>query len=226
MLAALLLGGCTTPEAGRPPPPAEPASAAPVRKPVSDFDHEGIAVLLHMAEAALAEDRLMTPEGDSAYGWYSEVLEVAPDHPRARRGLERIVERYIELARRALDRQRWATARTMLDRAALVDRAHPGVEPLRQQVRLLSGAERLTLKLTHEEVASRDAVARRKLEQFGVNARLPRSRVSIRAGSDADGRWIYQQLNLAPGQRRIRGGIELGLPPVVTIVILPRSDTD
>lgn len=222
----MLLGGCTAPEQVSPPAPTEPPPAAPVRKPVSDFDHERIALLLHMAEAALAEDRLMTPEDDSAYDWYSEVLELAPDHPQARRGLERIVERYIELARSALDRQRWATARTMLDRAALVARDHPGIEPLRQQVKLLSGAERLTLKLTHEEVASRDAVARRKLEQFGVNARLPRSRVSIRAGSDADGRWIYQQLNLAPGQRRIRGGIELGLPPLVTIVILPRADAD
>jgi len=43
----------------------------------------------------------------------------------------------------------------------------------------------------------------------------------IRAGSDADGRWMYEQLNDGPGQRRIRGEIEIGLPPQVRVLVMP-----
>ncbi len=221
---ALLVGGCKTPEEPAPQPEPPAVSAEPPAEPAPPFDQAQVAQLLWLAEAALEADQLLTPLSNSAAYWYREVLDLAPDHPQALRGLERVVERYIVLARRAMDGERWSSARTMLDRASVVDAKHPGIDPLRQQVDLLSRAERLTLALTAEEVRSRAAVARRKLENFGNNARLPRSRVSIRAGSDADARWMYQQLALAPGERRIRAGIDIGLPPLVTVTILPNQE--
>lgn len=221
---AVLVAGCKAPDA----PPAEvvpePVETAPSADPEPAFDEVHVAQLLWRAETALEADRLLTPESDNAVVWYRQVLVAAPDHPQALRGLERVVERYIVLARRAMDAERWPSARTMLNRAETVDSQHPGISPLRQQVNLLSRAERLTLALTHEEVRARAPVARRKLEDFGINARLPRSRVSIRAGSDADARWMYQQLARAPGERRIRGGIDIGLPPTVTVTILPSQE--
>ena len=222
---AVLVGGCQAPEVPTPVP--EPRAVVPEvpAEPAPAFDQGQVAQLLWRAEAALEADRLLTPESDNAARWYREVLETAPDHPQALRGLERVVERYIVLARRAMDGERWANAQTMLDRASVVDPTHPGIDPLRQQVDLLSRAERLTLALTDEEVRSRAPVVRRKLEDFGNNARLPRSRVSIRAGNDADARWMYQQLALAPGERRIRAGIDIGLPPLVTVTILPNQES-
>ena len=221
---ALLAGGCKAPQEPAPEPEPPAVSAEPVAEPAPPFDQAQVAQLLWLAEAALEADQLLTPLSNSAAYWYREVLDLAPDHPQALRGLERVVERYIVLARRAMDGERWSSARTMLDRASVVDAKHPGIDPLRQQVDLLSRAERLTLALTAEEVRSRAPVARRKLENFGNNARLPRSRVSIRAGSDADARWMYQQLALAPGERRIRAGIDIGLPPLVTVTILPNQE--
>lgn len=221
---AVLVAGCKAPEA----PPVEvvpqPAEPEPTLAQEPAFDETHVAQLLWRAETALQADRLLTPESDSAARWYGQVLEAAPDHPQALRGLERVVERYIVLARHAMDAERWPNARTMLERAEMVDSQHPGISPLRQQVNLLSRAERMTLALTHEEVRARAPVARRKLEDFGINARLPRSRVSIRAGNDADARWMYQQLARAPGERRIRGGIDIGLPPLVTVTILPSQE--
>ncbi|MYE24139.1 MAG: hypothetical protein F4Y01_09370 [Gammaproteobacteria bacterium] len=221
---ALLVGGCKAQQAPAPEPEPPAVVAEPPAEPAPPFDQTQVAQTLWLAEAALEADRLLTPESNSAAYWYREVLDLAPDHPQALRGLERVVERYIVLARRAMDSERWSSARTMLDRASVVDAKHPGIDPLRQQVDLLSRAERLTLALTAEEVRSRAPVARRKLENFGNNARLPRSRVSIRAGSDADARWMYQQLALAPGERRIRAGIDIGLPPLVTVTILPNQE--
>ena len=221
---ALLVVGCKAQQAPAPEPEPPTVSPEPPAEPAPPFDQALLAQLLWLAEAALAADQLLTPESNSAAYWYREVLDLAPDHPQALRGLERVVERYIVLARRAMDGERWSSARTMLDRASVVDAKHPGIDPLRQQVDILSRAERLTLALTAEEVRSRAPVARRKLENFGNNARLPRSRVSIRAGSDADARWMYQQLALAPGERRIRAGIDIGLPPLVTVTILPNQE--
>ena len=221
---AVLVGGCKAPDAPAPEPEPPAVAAEPPAEPAPPFDQAQVAQLLWLAEAALKTDRLLTPESDNAAHWYQEVLDLAPDHPQALRGLERVVERYIVLARRAMDGERWSSAQTMLDRASVVDPKHPGINPLRQQVDLLSRAERLTLALTDEEVRARAPVARRKLEDFGNNARLPRSRVSIRAGSDADARWMYQQLALAPGERRIRAGIDIGLPPLVTVTILPNQE--
>ena len=185
------------------------------------MDRVEIDALLAAAEQALADQRLLTPAGDSAYGYYTRVLELEPGQPDALAGFERIVEAYLALAQRAVERERWSGAHSMLDRAALVDAAHPGIAPLRRQVELLAGAERLTLALDRAALRQRRADIATRLAAFGSRARHPRARVTIRAGSDAEGRWIYEQLNKAPGEGRIRGGIEIGIPPQVTILLLP-----
>ena len=196
-----------------------PVVAAPtVTEPT--LDEEAFFAILDAAERALADDRLLTPEHDSAYGYYQEALAMAPDHPLAREGFERIVERYLDLANRAIERERWATARSMLDRAAIVDATHPGIESLRRQVALLATAQREVLTLVQASVRRRDAATASRLAVFGRKARRADARVTIRAGSDADGRWIYEQLNKAPGDRRIRASLAVGVPPRVTVLFL------
>ena len=220
-LAALaaLAAACSTPPTK--PEPAPPAAAAEPVLPA--VDQTRIDALLAAAERALAEQRLLTPADDNAHGYYAQVLELIPDQPDATRGFERIVDAYLVLARRAVAQERWAGARSMLDRAALVDDAHPGIAPLRRQVEMLASAERMALSLDRAALRQRRADVAAQLAAFGRNARRPNARVTIRAGSDADGRWIYEQLNNAPGERRIRGGIEIGVPPKVTILLLPTS---
>ena len=174
---------------------------------------------LAAAERALAEDRLLTPPDDCAHLHFRRALALAPELPQARLGMERIVERYIALAGRASERRRWRSARTMLERAAIVDAAHPGIAPARRQLELLASAERLTMDLEHRAVRARSAALAGKLATFGGKARRANARVVIRAGSDADGRWIHQQLRKAPGTTPVRGSIELGRPPRVTILL-------
>ena len=195
----------------------------PKREPATPVDHMQVEALLAAAERTLAEQRLLTPADDSAYGYYTQVLELMPGQPDAVAGFERIVEAYLALVRRAVAQERWASARSMLDRAALVDGSHPGIAPLRRQVELLAEAERMALQLDRTALRQRRADVATRLATFGRHARHPNARVTIRAGSDADGRWIYEQLNNAPGERRIRGGIEIGIPPEVTILLLPTS---
>ena len=220
---AALIAAC-----GTPPPQREPMRpvVAPEPVPPPAVDQVRVDALLDAAERALVEQRLLTPADDSAYRHYTAVLELVPDQPDAVEGFERIVEAYLALARRAVEQERWAGARSMLDRAEVVDHSHPGIAPLRRQVEQLASAERLALQLDRTALRQRRADVAARLAAFGKRARHPNARVTIRAGSDADGRWIYQQLNKAPGERRIRGGIEIGIPPKVTILLLPTSGVE
>ena len=217
-LAMSLAAGCVQPPAP-PPTPAEapaPAPAAPVRDPLED---DAVRAALAAAERALAEDRLLTPADDNAHLHFQRALALAPNLPEARLGMERVVERYLALAGSAMRRQRWAAGRTMLDRAAVVSPAHPSIAPMRRQLELLANAERLTMDLEPRAVRARSIALAGKLAAFGGNARRANARVTIRAGSDADGRWIHEQLRQAPGTTPVRGSIEIGRPPRVTIVL-------
>ena len=218
-----VLAACVAPSPERPatppPMPAEERVEAPPDPPPA-YDEDALYVLLDAADRALADDRLMTPEHDSAYHYFREALAMAPDHPLARRGFERIVESYLALANRAIERERWASARSMLDRARIVDAGHSGIETLRRQVELLANARRESVSLAQAGVRSRASGTAAKLKAIGRKARQPNARVTIRAASDPDGRWIYEQMNKAPGERRIRASLQIGAPPKVTVLFL------
>ena len=218
-LAVVLLGACTTPTTSPPEPPPEPP-APPPQLP-DPAESEAFLALLDIADRAVADDRLLTPEDDSAYLYYHRALAMAPNSPAPVRGFERIVESYLQKAQLAIERQQWTRAGVMLDRAAFVDRDHTGISAVRQQLDLLANAERLILRLGSSELRKRSSAIAAKLVEFGDHARAPNARVSIRAPSDADARWIYQQLSRSPGDRRIRGETEIGLPPQVVVMLLP-----
>ena len=223
LFAMALLAACVSPSPERrpapPPTPAEQPLDAP-SQPNAAYDEDAFYALLDAAERALADDRLLTPEQDSAYHYYREALAMAPDHPLARRGFERIVEGYLALANRAIERERWASARSMLDRARIVDADHSGITTLRRQVELLANARRESVSLGQAAVRGRTRAAAAQLKAIGRKARQPNARVTIRAASDPDGRWIYEQMNKAPGERRIRASLQIGAPPKVTVLFL------
>ena len=199
-----------------PPRPPEPAAPAPPT--------ERVNALLDRADAAFRDERLLHPAADSALTHYLAVLELVPDQQDALEGIERIVERFFERAQEAIRQQRWAAARSMLDRARLVDDDHPSLPSLYTQLQRLRDAERIRLDLSSTAVRDRTAEAADALARLGVRARQPNARVLIRAGSDVQGRWIYAQLNRAPGDRRIRAEMEIGWPPRVVVVLFADPD--
>ena len=222
-LIALALGACAAPAPGRATPPVEPVPAPDIEVP-DPGRSEAFLRLVDAAERALDDDRLLTPENDSAYLYYQQASAIAPNHPAVDLGLERIVERYLQLAQLAMERELWARARSMLARAAFVDGGHSGVVSMRHRLETLANAERLTLRLDGTALRDRTGAIASALVRFGEQARSDNARVSIRAPSDADARWIYQQLSRSAGERRIRGEIEIGLPPQVTVLLLPEGD--
>jgi hypothetical protein len=226
LLAGLILtaaaGGCVE---RHPPatPPATPGTAAgdsvdagpaePDPVLLGAEEQAQIRHLLDMAHWAMADDRLSSPYQGSAQAAYDQVLQIQSDQPEARRGLERIVERYLELALAAAARRQFTSAREMIDRAQHVDPDHPGIAPAQAQIRMLSAADRRVIALDGAQLRDQDQAVRNTLAAAGTASRRDGCRIEIFARSDAEGRWIYQQLSGGDGHERIRAQLNIGSPP-------------
>ena len=87
------------------------------------------------AKAALTEYRLTTPEADSAYGYYRQVLAHDPGNPEARQGLLAIADAYYKLARRAEARWDYDRAYRYVDSGLKIE---PGYERLLELRKVLA----------------------------------------------------------------------------------------
>ncbi len=226
------LGGCATltqragsggadPEiAPSPAGAAASAEAASTAQPRELDPQEAAEVrrLLAQAESAIAEDHLTYPARGSALALYDRVRILDPDNPETRRGLERIVERYLELATSAVAAGRFESARAMLDRGRLVDPDHPGITPVAAQIALLTRADRRVIDLDARALGDRRPEMVALLRQAGAASRGDGCRAEITARNDAEGRWIYQRMSEAGGDSRIRAQLDIGTPPRVEVI--------
>ena len=129
---------------------------------------EQIAALLEKAQQALSQDDLLYPKEASAYDYFSLILKLNPINENAKRGLEQVVERYVELAIRAINQRLLNRARSMLDRAKLVDKNHPSILPTERQLELVINSDINTLKLNGPTI---DVAARNRISEFGSLAK-------------------------------------------------------
>ncbi len=95
--------------------------------------------LLAQAEAQLAADRLIEPEGDNAYRTFQQVLELVPGNERALIGLHRLGN---DLARRAqlqLDSGNPQEAQALVEQLEVVSPWHPNLADLKKTIASKSG---------------------------------------------------------------------------------------
>ena len=205
LACAILVVGCNLgPPAPQPPSP-----------PPGEANQAELAALEVAGLDALAADQLTEPEAGSAYALFSRMLWLDPGNEAGRRGLEQVAERYLALAEHAAGEERYHGARSLVAKARRVDPAHPGIEAIVQQIRLLETAERFAIKLDRHRLAARDPRLASDLASFGTSTRPRRCLSTIFSSQDADARWIYAQLASSPGDGRIRADFELGSPPRV-----------
>jgi hypothetical protein len=179
--------------------------------------------LLVLADRAINDDHLTYPSQGSALALYDRVMILDPGNDEARRGLERVVERYLEMALSAAGQRRFSNADAMLNRARLVDPEHPGIAPTVAQVRMLTDAERQVIRLDGQRLRDHDPGLKQTLRQAGVASRGDGCRARITARSDPEGRWIYQQMSEAPGQGRIQAELDIGSSPRIEVLCFPDS---
>lgn len=70
-----------------------------------DSREADIAYLFAQGRQALEDYRLLTPARDCAYHYFQEILKLEPDNKEAHAGIEQIVERYVLLTNRAVEKQ-------------------------------------------------------------------------------------------------------------------------
>lgn len=171
--------------------------------------NEQIENLLENAQQALSQDHLLYPKETSAYAYLALALELNPDDENAKRGLEQVVERYIELAIQAIGRRQLNRAKSMLDRAKLVDKNHPSILPTENQLKLVVNSDLSTLKLNGPKI---NDAARNSISKFGSLAKRRDCRFIIYAANDQQGRSIYQLLKNDQAELKIKAQIKLRLP--------------
>jgi type II secretory pathway predicted ATPase ExeA len=76
-----------------------------------------IAQLILLGQQSIADYRLLTPEEDNAYGYFLAVLRRDPDNADARAGIQEIVDIYVTLVRKAVNRRDNDRAGRYIDRA-------------------------------------------------------------------------------------------------------------
>jgi tetratricopeptide (TPR) repeat protein len=220
LLAALL--GCQQlpPQPVEPPqlPPPEHATPVVAPAPTPTVDEARLDALLERGDAAFAEGRLLTPIDDCAYDYYRAALQVAPNHPAALHGLGRIADRYLSLAEQAAQRGQFATAQSMLERARIADPDRPGIAETAATIARRERAHTRHVGVDASQLAQRATALADRLQQLGSDAKAHNAWVVIRSGSDADGRWIYQQLARGRGDRRIRAELIIGTPPAIDLL--------
>lgn len=92
--------------------------------------------ILHLLERGrAAEDalHLTTPDHDNAVDRYRAVLGLDPENSAAKAGLARVVQRYLDWARRALAAGRTSDVELNLNKAVSVDPDHPGIRQLLEE---------------------------------------------------------------------------------------------
>ena len=220
---AALLAAC----AQAPAPPPEPAPApAPTAEPAPPpIERRQLLDWLDAADAAMARDHLTFPLEGSALEIYDRILALDPDQEDARRGHERIVERYVALALNDLEQRRFASARSMLARGRLIIPDHPSLEPTAAQLRLLEQAERTVVSFDQAELAQETAAAVEALNALGNYAPQLDCRFFIWAKNDAQGRWLYRQLAADAQVGRLRAQVVNRLPARVERLCFGGIDT-
>jgi len=110
-------------------PRIEPEPSVPLVPPVLPVPETHR--LLREAGSDLAALRLMTPPRRNAYDKYRRILKLEPENTEAMRGLNAIVDKYIELVYRDLERDNFDQAQNYLDRAAKIAPQHDALEQAR-----------------------------------------------------------------------------------------------
>lgn len=215
LILTMVVQGCRT----HPPVP----TLMPVPEPqpiVQQPDQQQLKIerLLLEASEALAQNRLTTPAQDCAYYRYLSVLTLDPDNRQAQQGIHDIVEKYLDWAIRDAKESNFRRAQSYLNKARTVDESHPNIDAVAQQIAQKSNARIMTYQLSTEGLNIRAAWITEELVEIGAEVQQKNAMVVITARSDAEARWIYQQLNDASGEVRVRAEVQLGTNPSVRLI--------
>lgn len=173
--------------------------------------------VLANAQQAFADDRLMLPAFDNAYYWYQQALAIDELNAEAHWGMRQITDRYLVLAEQAFNSGRIEVAEHMLSGAEKIAAPPAQINALRERYR--ENTKENQFLLSRSALTARSDTIKQQLAELAL-AMEPNQRLLIVARNDSEGRWIYLQMRNAVDGFRLRGNIELGRVPRITIIDL------
>lgn len=113
-----------------------------------------IGRLLEMANKDIEAERLTRPEGNNACDRYKAVLALDPNNEDARKGLIKIVEKYVELSDMAISEEEYATADKHLFNASIVIPSAEIIADARRRLAMAQEKKAEEQRLRNEESES------------------------------------------------------------------------
>lgn len=203
-------------------------------KPVSSS--QIVDRLLQDAQRALTRDQLMTPPHNNAFDKYKAVLLFDKNNTEALLGIGKVVERYCELAQSSAAKGNFKQAKIFLSRAESIE---PNLSQVLKTREFIARAQKNFTQLItlenpterqsdHEIALSRQDLQKRskelasELKTIAQQVRQTDQYLLIVTPTDADGRWVYQEMKKAVPGYRLRGDIRRGkIPKIVLQAPLP-----
>ena len=201
---------------------------------------DSIAFWLGEAGWAFEQDKLTTPTGESAYYYLTRVLTKEPRNPQALAALEKIVQRYYELLQASLTKGKVQQARVFLSRAKKVMPKHGQLTTMRKlierhavkpQVVVGDGPETAVPVMRNQKlllpttlIDQRDDRLAQWLVVVAQKAQNLQATMLIVAPKDVQARWVYQTMNSADPEQRIRANIKHSQPARLEVNYLARKD--
>ena len=136
-----------------PPDKVEPEQPTPKEQALTSEEAE-MARLLAAAEADLKARRLTSPAGNNAWDRYQQVLGIDPTNPDAIRGMERVIDSYMQLFGAEVEKEEFDKATDYLSK---IRELHPDSPVLEQGERSLAAAKQSRADRLAEEERQRQA---------------------------------------------------------------------
>ena len=149
---------------------------------------------------------------------YYDVLFMDPTNLHALEGLTRLAEHHLERAQLALDQGQLIKADSLVSKARMIYPEYPAVAILQQKINLLEHAQRTRETLDWRLVADHSPRLNSQLLRLGRIAKKGDCRTTINVSNDSQGRWVYQIMNQAEGDRRLRANVRIASPAAIEIL--------
>ena len=166
---------------------ASDAGADEVVEPIESND-ETIEKLLSQGQRSLDDFRLLTPEDDSAYGYFRAALRLDPANIDASDGIQKIVDRYIMLGRKAADQHENIRAKRYVKRGLSIQPANRELLALQdsidrniQAASIAATPEAYSVPESHGATSTREQSAQGGLIQ-GIRSFFNRRQADARSG--------------------------------------------
>ena len=152
-----------------------------------------ITRLLDQAERAVQLERFVAPEFDNANRYYQQVLLLDSDNHQAIAGIDELTTILFFRAKASIEVERVQDYRVYSSWIAQIAPNSPFLVEL-SELDPTKHSRNNKWIINTADIKARNSRAKAKIKQAALVAKKYRSRIKIIAPTDADGRWIYQQM--------------------------------